>query len=324
MPEKVGFWKSLEKNRKLQIMFVCASMAVLIAVYLLSVRFIHNVLFNEILQSETAFEDMRFAVKIETVRETEKGLEFDGWALRTDSSIISGHVVLQPLNDGEAMLLDTDMENRSDIKAYFDVSWAAGMCGLNAVVNRNEVQPDICYEILFIISYEDIEGNEEKTIQKETKKITTRTYLYNDELYEYIPTEYIAPSIHDIEIETVVSEGKICGYDIEKQIWVYQYKEKLFLILGSELYKKWEGNLEVPYHLWTTQNNKLPDNRKQNGYDNRDFVFANKEIHISSDEYHVAVTSIPQEYPITNIRLGIFDSQKNEWIWRADFFPEVN
>lgn len=321
MPQKVGFWKRIEKSRKLQWVFFCLSMAVIILGYVLSMHCVRNAKLNEILQSEKTSEDIKFVSDVESISDKTKKIEIAGWAFRSDSKIISGSMLLQPVNSGEVIVLKTKSKKRQDINDRFLPYWDTGMCGLIAEINKNKVSQNVCYEIIFSLCFE---YGDEDDIHRLRKTVSTKKYLYNGELYDFIPDEYISPEIDETEIREVIEKGRIRGYDSNKQIWIYNYTNRLYVIIGNDLYEDWEGKIDVPYHLWTTQNDKLPENRKEYGYDNKDFIFSSKEIRISSSNYHVAVVDIPREYPITNIRMGIYDSKENKWIWQVDFLPEIN
>lgn len=317
----MGFWSKLHKSKLRQTIFCMTSMVVLLTVYTLSMFFGQTYKTNERLQSERIYEDINIVTCVETIEETKKSIEIAGWALRRDSTVKDSYVVLQPTNGTEAKVLNTEINSRTDIESFIEASWNVGECGFVAEIKKDDLVQNVCYEILVAVDYESSVGD---VVQKTRKKVSTKKYIYNSELYDYIPSEYVKPVIQDETIRTVLEQGKVCGYDIDKQIWVYQYKEKAYVIVGNDIYKEWEGNLEVPFHLWTSQNDKLPENRKQHGFDNKDFIFHNKEISVSSEDYRVAVIDIPQEYLIINARIGIFDSKKNEWIWRVDFSPEIN
>lgn len=319
--KKPGVWNKLRESKMRQVIFFVVIMVALIAIYLPCMKLVQTVRTNALLRSERTNEDVKTATHVEKVDEKGKLLEIFGWAIRVDSTVLNGRVILQPVDGSEAKVLKTSQKKRSEIGNKIEANWNVGMNGFVAEIDRDKLKENVCYEVLYAFDYEI--GNVEENKQTSTK-VSTKQYVYNGQLYYFNPQEYMKPDILDGTIQPILEKGRVCGFDIDKEIWVYQYQDNLYVIVGNDLYMEWEGNIEIPYHLWTTHNDKLPENRVQNGFDNRDFRFVNNEISISSEKYHVAIASIPQEYPIMNIRIGIFDSKNSEWVWRVDFLPEIN
>ncbi len=101
--KKSGFWDRLHESRKKQVLFFVVSMAVLFAVYFPCMYFIQTARTNEILRSERTNEDINIVSCVEQVSENGNLIEVSGWAIRVNSTVVNGHVILQPTDGSEGM-----------------------------------------------------------------------------------------------------------------------------------------------------------------------------------------------------------------------------
>lgn len=162
--------------------------------------------------------------------------------------------------------------------------------------------------------------------------------LPSDEEYEIyvefnpllsIPTKvYVSPNgIHYIpEKETdypdidapFVNDGVLLVCNSDNHCWVYQYEGYLYWVADQDFYFEDDGTTFIQYQLWTTQVDRLPYKRIDNGWDNISCVFERYEIE-GYFPYRVMKRELPTDYPITYIETGYYTD--GVWVWNEYFRP---
>jgi len=119
--------------------------------------------------------------------------------------------------------------------------------------------------------------------------------------------------------------GDLCFFDNEIGMYVYQLDNYLYWILTDDFKFNEDGKTYIPYRLYTSQTNKLPEKQIKHMFENQDFYFEKFE-YIDEDTYpyRVAIRNIPKDYVIANIRTGVFDRENYVWIWERDFHINHN
>lgn len=102
---------------------------------------------------------------------------------------------------------------------------------------------------------------------------------------------------------------------------VYQYKGNLYWIADSGFDFEEDGSTCIQYQLWTTQPDRLPENRIQYEFDNLGFTFEDYEIE-GFEDYRVAMRPLPTEYSITAIVTGYY--KNGDWVWKKYFRPVLS
>ena len=123
---------------------------------------------------------------------------------------------------------------------------------------------------------------------------------------EYLPDELK-------QIDGVPDRAVLKAYNSEYDTLVYQDGNRLIWLVGGDT----DSSTTLIYQLYTDEVEKLPDNRKQYGFDNRGFsMIANNEIcHIG--EYRVFEREIPADFHVIQVIVGF--SKKEEAVWSQSF-----
>ena len=121
---------------------------------------------------------------------------------------------------------------------------------------------------------------------------------------------WIKPTASGVEVEYVAGEVPVISglpetavlkaWSEEYDTLVYQDGDRLLWLIGSPI----DRNTEIIYHIHTTEQEKLPENRISSGFDNRGFrVGADNELE-GIKHYRVFEKEIPEEYHVTAIVVG--------------------
>lgn len=144
--------------------------------------------------------------------------------------------------------------------------------------------------------------------------ISTGTYLNGDQV-EYVPNSP-EPDVDSTDLENVIENGVLKIYNEEYDVFVYQVKDRLYWIIGTDF------DASIIYHLYTDDKEKLPEKRIKNGFDNRGFrIGSEKDITESMNcrGYRVFSDIIPTEYYVTAIAVGM--NRGPDVLWRQFFRP---
>jgi hypothetical protein len=106
-------------------------------------------------------------------------------------------------------------------------------------------------------------------------------------------------------------------------MYVYQYDGKLYWIATKDYTFDESGSTYIRYQLHTSQINKLPSESIQNKFDNLDFYFEQQEYKEENTvPYRVVIHDIPDDYIITYINTGAYDTVNDVWKWEKCFHIE--
>lgn len=305
-----------KENKKMQLLFCVLSVALIWGVYAVMIPFVKKEAKREkALAMEIEF-DSNVLVGIDDVQENNGKLFFSGWALRVNSEITDIKVVLQESVGTKSHVIETTVSENESMKKYIEYLELEGnysQGGFTAEMKTSRAKKNVCYEVLLYLNYT---GHTEK-IGKEMK-VTTAKYLYNGELFDYNPTDFVKPAFLDEQMSDVVTDGKLCYYSKINGCWMYWYEDDLYWILDKKVKQNGDENPHMFFQINTSKSEKLPDYRIQYGFDNKDFYFQSNELHIDEDnDYRVASVSLQVDYPITYISTGHYTDTKE--LWRIRF-----
>lgn len=148
----------------------------------------------------------------------------------------------------------------------------------------------------------------------------TFTYINKDQL-EYVSGRVVPPEIAGTDLEEIVNGGILKAYDRRYEVYVYQYQQRLYWMIGTPL----ENNVGFVFLLFTNEPDRLPEKRKKYGFDNRWFVGGRKyELTktMRCGRYRVFVRKIPEEYNVTAVRTGLYKYKEKEFLWSGYFRVE--
>jgi len=258
--------------------------------------------------SRVAVYDPMVLASVEKVVDEKKEWSFNGWVINPGMEISSVYMVLQPINGKTAIATDCDLSVRDDVAEHFGLVAIEDSAGFCANMKKRNLEVDECYEIFIDISWKCDEA-------EYFTKTSTGQYWYNGMIYRYNPMEFQAPDIDDNEIDMVITDGILKGYDKEQQIWIYQYQNSLYYIMNVKNGTLSEQRLNIPVLIYTSKKDMLPDKRKQYGFDNLGAYVENNEYQRPGIlPYQITKVNIDVKYPVMYIETGVFATDDKNWI----------
>ena len=118
-----------------------------------------------------------------------------------------------------------------------------------------------------------------------------------------------------------INNGSLRVYRPDQHCWIYQYDGSLYWVVDHQFHFNPSGSTYIQYQLWTTQVDKLPKHRLENGWywDNIGGNFEDYELKGDFGDYRVMRRDLPTEYAITGILTGYHANDR--WIWKSYFRP---
>lgn len=152
--------------------------------------------------------------------------------------------------------------------------------------------------------------------------INLHTFTYvNKDRVEYVSGKVVLPETAGTDLEEIVNGGILKAYSSHYEVYVYQYRQMLYWLIGAPLDK----GVSVVFLLFTNEPERLPENRIQYGFDNRWFMGGGKNEltrTMRCGRYRVFEREIPQEYNVTAVRTGLYRYKEKEFLWSGYFRVE--
>ena len=322
--KKEDFFKRLYKDKKLQIMFFAISMVVIFCIYFPTSNWIEKNLVEKKIVNRNVEMDSNILAQISDVYLENNKWSLFGWVLHLDSKLVNTKIVLREVDGTIHKVLKTKEIKAQEIEEYakyLELTEYSNK-GFTFDISKNSLEQNVCYEILIYVTYEEDVVKTEKGIEKviveeKSKKITTAKYFYNGEIYNYNPLEFRIPEFTDKQMVEVIKNGQLCQYDAQNGVWIYFYDNYLYWVLDTAIESNKEDNLYMFFHFNTSKKERLPEHRREYGWDNRDFSFKDKELNLIEESvYKVARVDLEMEYPITYITTGHYMNGNNVWSLR--------
>lgn len=137
------------------------------------------------------------------------------------------------------------------------------------------------------------------------------TGTYINPTHDKVLIEYVSGALPIIQglPEEAILKSRNTDYDV----LIYQDEKRLLWLIGKEI----DNNTEIIYHIYTDDQDLLPEKRKASGFDNRGFrlfsdVKAGNELE-SINGYRVFEKEIPEDYHVTSIVVGFNTDGKITW-----------
>ena len=308
-------FKKLEENKNIQIKFCVISIAVLVVLYVplffMVSKHTHE---NQIITKSISFEESILA-NVEEVSLDKGRVNISGWAIKDNAEIVDATVVLEAENVSP-ILLSTKLENGGSVESqikYFEMGDATEGVNFTASVDSTKLRQDISYTVLLNIKYRIEEEENEQ-------KISTLSFVFNNEKYNYKPEKYTAPVFQDEHMREVVEKSQILLQSMENGTWVYLYNGSMYWVFDTAYEWNRKEDVYIFLHMSTFAKNKLPQERMQYGFDNKDFFLRDKELFLENENrYRVARVEIETDYPIAYLSTGHYDIQSGSNRWLARF-----
>lgn len=275
----------------------------------------------EAIRNQKVEADYNILSSLEEIYIEEGKIEISGWVLHLNARKIALNVVFQPVGSGEAKVFLTKSVERKDVENYFVPGRAFDECGFEVDIEKKELKKNVCYEVFLFLEYEE-ESEEGKEKVEKCKKVSTGWYYREGKMQRYNPETYVSPDIEDEVLLRVIQEGNLRLFDVNEQIWIYQYGSQLYYIIKTAIESMEKENIGVPVMPHTSRADLLPESRRQYGFDHIGFYFEDKTYQkVGVLPYQIVVVDLPKEYPITYISTGMYDNKNNIWI--RDYMVEM-
>lgn len=307
--------KKIEESLLLKVL-VCITLSLFVIIFYLSIsKIIDKVKFRKYKIEES----FKIVTTIENIIKDKEEIKLNGYAFVLDrnsyDSTIS--VVLHNINSGKDIWLKTDIVKRSDVEMFFESEHDYSNSGFVASVDYDKLVTDIPYEIIVNIDYKD-------TVVKKSirKTVSTRQYILNGELFNYNPVDIKNPemNVKSNLLKNVFANGKLCLYQEDEGLYIYQYEDKLYWIATDDFIFDKSESTYIIYHVYVANVDKLPKNRIEYKFDNLDFRFEEYEFKDeNTDPYRIAIRDIPKDYAITYINTGVYDYSNKKSLWTQSF-----
>lgn len=266
-------------------------------------------------------EDINLVNSIEDIQVDNNTVTLSGYAFMVNKSsndnLIS--MFLYNKNNEQEIWLDIERIDRPDVNKYYEGEYNYANSGFLASTKVNKFKQNDVYEAFINIDYTD--NSDKSGVKSIRRTVSANIFISNNEIYNYNPNEFDEPdmNVESNLIKNVFANGDVRFYDKDIGVYLYQYQGKLYWI-AKDNFDINASSGHMIYHLFTTRIDKLPKHRIQHKFDNLDFYFEKLEY---MDEmtvpYRVAIYDIPQEYPITYIRVGQYNAENSKWIWSNSF-----
>lgn len=131
--------------------------------------------------------------------------------------------------------------------------------------------------------------------------VSTATYIRDGKI-SYVD-EYVTEP-QDNRLDGAVLKAYTAKYDT----FVYQKDEALLWLIGYDI----DDTTEIICHIDTNEKERLPEKRRQSGFDNLGFRPTINELE-SIDQYRVFIKEIPLEYNVTGVTVGFNEHGVITW-----------
>lgn len=304
----------MEKNKKtiLQAIVCVGLLCVIWGGYYFANRRLRDVNeINRIRKSSVSFS-YNMLGEVEDITYKNGKAVLSGWAMQLNAEIARVYLILQPVDGGDAEVIPAECVTQDIMSKYYMVDEKSDEVRFTANLNEKKIQKDMCYEVLLWVEYEEAVADRKVMLNR---KITTGEFLYEGAICRCNPKTFSEPEITDEEMVKVMKQGSLRAYDLEKQIWIYQYENKLYYIIKQLEKSLTEADICIPVMPSTLKKEVLPEHRQQYGFDHwgsfsEDESYAREGIL----PYQVVTVGIKEEYPVTYISTGLYDNVTQEWI----------
>ncbi len=253
---------------------------------------------------ETDITSRLFCFQIDNCSCINGELTITGFTFRYDQDASKPTIILRSTNTEKKVILDVEQIEREDVNNYFASDYDYIDSGFKAVGRIDAGN----YEILIRWPW--------------SVAISTGVYIDSNGVYHERNKDSVQPDVSDApDVKNIVENGIPRVYRQDYHCWVYQVGGDLYWIVDEDFYFELDGTTYIQYQLYTTQKDKLPQKRVENGWfwDNIGGYFEDYEIQGNFGPYRVMKRELPKKYSITSIVTGYY--KDGEWVWKEYFRP---
>ena len=248
-----------------------------------------------------------YCFQVDSFESTGKEVTLDGFALLYEHPGQKYDLILRDTETGKRIKLLSTQTQRPDVNNYFLCEHDYTGSGFRASGRAENAE----YEILIRWPW--------------SVALSTGVYVSADDIHYSPNTSFVAPDVNNApDLKDIVEEGTLRVYRPDYHCWVYQVENSLYWIVDQEFNFEDDGSTYIQYQLYTTQKDKLPQRRIDNGWfwDNIGGYFEKYEIDGDFGDYRVMKREIPTAYSVTSIVTGYY--KNGEWIWKNYFRPNYS
>jgi len=250
--------------------------------------------------------------EVESIEYKNGNVVMSGWAMQLNAEIARVYLILQPVDGGDAEVIPAEYMTQDIMSKYYMVDEKSDEVRFTAKTSEKKIHKDMCYELQLWVECEESVADKKVMLNR---KITTGEFFCGGVIRRYNSEVFSEPEITDEELVKVMKQGSLRAYDLENQIWIYQYENKLYYIIKQLEKSLTEADICIPVMPSTSKNELLPEHRQQYGFDHWG-AFTEDESYAREGilPYQVATVEIKEDYPVTYISTGLYDSATQEWI----------
>lgn len=257
-------------------------------------------------QDDADSSSRNYCIQIESITCENDEIELAGFALWFDHNVDEMRMDLKSTDSKEIIPLDVIYGlDRDDVQEYFSCDHDYTKTGFIARGQINNWAYE--YEILVSLDW--------------PRTISTGIFFEGTSIHYYQSNLFTAPTADTEELRSIINKSILRYYSQDDQCWIYQNGKELYWIIGKDSTLLKYEKLDIQYQIWTTQVDKLPSYRLDNGWDwdERNGSFEDFELCGISELYRVMRRTLPTDYSIKSVLTGYFDDDR--WIWKTYFRP---
>ena len=138
-----GFLRYFEKSRKKQILFFGLSMALMIGIYLFTMRQFYE-------RFEVMEDDFSWVYQVDNIEERDDKLQIKGWAFALNEDANQGNceIILYDTKTGKGIYPKMECESRKDVNEYFLCEYDYTDSGFVALERAQKIFQDTCKDYI--------------------------------------------------------------------------------------------------------------------------------------------------------------------------------
>ena len=257
-------------------------------------------------QDDADSSSRNYCIQIESVTSENDEVELTGFALWFDHYVGGMKMALRSTDGKDIIPLDVKYGlDRVDVQDYFLCDFDYTRTGFIAKGHMSNWANE--YEILVSLDW--------------PQNISTGIFIEGTSIHYYRSDSFMTPTTDTDKLREIIDRSVLRYYSRDDQCWVYQDRENLYWIFANDSALLKYDNQDIQYQIWTTQVERLPSYRLDNGWDwdERNGSFEDFELNGVSELYRILCRRLPSDYSIKSVLTGYYVD--DSWVWKTYFRP---
>lgn len=220
---------------------------------------------------------------------------------------------LHDMKTGENIDVKLQQQDRPDVENFYSDGTNYIACGFageisNEKLNGRTYQIHVSYnddENFIILNKYIIDGD----------LVDTISVLDSDGRRNWVSvTEIDTPKFSNDKLAKIIDSARLCGVLPNTGSYIYQLNDKLYYVIGSDIYYNTNGDCTLNWSYRTTQKQRVPIDNVDGyiGYMSGTLTMKeNEDISLASDGYRVMVYDLP-DYGILPMEVSCYNT---EGVW---------